>query len=544
MFTPFDKETQEIELPKQFTYPFNYIPHKAAQIACQRLSESIDNIEAWREEVSKGKMFGVLVVKREDGCLGYLSAFSGNILGSNNFDGFVPPIYDMLSPSSFFKCEELNISLINKRVKQMESDKLFVEAREKLESYRCQATEEIEAAKRAMKEAKARRDLMRKSKADPSQLEALIKESQYQKAELKRVQQRHRETLKELEDVFQSYNNDILALKRERKQLSALLQERLFREFVVVNIRGERRDMIEIFSTTAIGFPPAGSGECAAPKLLQYAFLNNLQPICMAEFWRGESPRGEVRIDGSYYPSCLGKCKPILEFMLMGMEVEQDPLLELCTKDMTLDIIYQDDLLMVVNKPSGMLSVPGKSGAPSAESILKEMLSSEDIYIVHRLDMATSGLLIVAKNINSYIELQRMFASREVSKSYEAIVEGEVNEQEGVISLPLALDYLNRPRQRVDFKEGKEAVTRYEVIGRDGSKTRLRLYPLTGRTHQLRMHCAHQMGLGCPIVGDNLYAALRADKTPHQRMCLHARTIEFTYPTSKKRIYLEAKTDF
>lgn len=317
---------------------------------------------------------------------------------------------------------------------------------------------------------------------------------------------------------------------------SAALQLKLFQQFRMLNGLGEVKDLCELFLDTPQGIPPAGAGECAAPKLLQYAFLKTLQPICMAEFWWGDSPKNEVRHHGCFYPACQGKCGPILRFMLKGLDVEENPMAqeEFAEKDLT--ICYEDEYLLVVNKPAGMLSVPGKEKRLSVyEIIRKRYPNATGPLIVHRLDMATSGLLLIAKSTEIHQELQEQFRLRTVKKKYIAWVDGTVESLSGTISLPLSPDYLNRPCQKVDEINGKQATTDYKVLSRENGRTWIAFYPQTGRTHQLRLHAAHISGLNAPIVGDELYGK------PAERLYLHAEEIEFTHPVSKKRIRIEKK---
>ena len=331
-------------------------------------------------------------------------------------------------------------------------------------------------------------------------------------------------------------------MKEERKRRSATLQRWLFEQFKVLNAGGCEKSLLDIFAAHSGIVPPGGAGECAAPKLLQYAYLNSLVPIAVAEFWVGESPQGEVRRDGCFYGACKSKCEPILGFMLQGLDVEENAL-EKGGDISRIDIVYEDEYIVVVDKPSGVLSVPGIMGGTSVQQWLRdEYLHSNELFVAHRLDMATSGLLVAAKSMEVYKELQRQFAGREVEKQYTAILEGVPRQSEGVIELPLAADYENRPRQKVDYVAGKPAVTRYNVIDTlecDGRRCAVVCFePITGRTHQLRLHAAHKDGLDCPIVGDALYG------TAGERLMLHASRITFVHPVIKEQLMLERKSGF
>jgi tRNA pseudouridine32 synthase/23S rRNA pseudouridine746 synthase len=338
------------------------------------------------------------------------------------------------------------------------------------------------------------------------------------------------------------------SLKVRRKQLSEDLQLWLFRQYRMLNARGQEKDLVEIWRSyhasprlqARFPLPPGGSGDCCAPKLLQYAYLHQLHPLCMAEFWMGESPRGEVRHDGHYYPACRGKCLPILTWMLQGLSVDDDPQLAAATLSAPLTKVYADDDIVVVSKPSGLLTVPGRSTRPSVESILRNEGGFYDgPIIVHRLDQDTSGLLVVARNETAYHHLQQQFIRRQIKKRYIALLDGIVSRREGTISLPLRPDPLDRPRQLVDHEHGKPAITTFEVISTEQGRTRIALTPLTGRTHQLRLHCAHQEGLATPIIGDALYG------TPSPtRLCLHAERLSFVHPTTGELLTFELPPDF
>ena len=331
------------------------------------------------------------------------------------------------------------------------------------------------------------------------------------------------------------------------KQMSQDLQTWLFHQYRMMNGLGEVRDLVEIWQDyhssprlrSKYPLPPGGTGDCCAPKLLQYAFLHHLRPVCMAEFWWGDSPKGLIRHHGQFYPACRGKCKPVLTWMLQGLDV--DPHLD--SEQMARqepDIIYEDDTLAVLSKPDGMLSVPGKTDETSVASWAQAQWPGA--MLAHRLDMLTSGLVIVAKTMEAYRQLQAQFADRTVKKKYLAIVMGSPAKEHGVIDLPLSSDPLNRPLQVVDYEHGKRAITEYRVLAgvtkESARYTLLALWPHTGRTHQLRMHCAHADGLGCPIVGDELYGQ-KAD-----RLYLQAQGITFVHPTTGKRMHFELPYPF
>lgn len=532
-------DSDGIELPSEFTYPFHYIPHPLTVMAAREVQDYLASRTDWTEELSEGKMFGVLIVQTPEGKVGYLAAFSGNLAGSNLHSFFVPPVYDLLQPDGFFRIEEANISAINKRIKELESSRQLTEMRTALAECRAQVDRTLADAKQQMKEAKIVREQRRSEGAGEEEQKAMIRESQFQKAEYKRLEKRLKEEMQQQAEELENQEQLIRQLKQERKTRSAALQQKLFEQFRMLNAKGEVKNLCELFKDTPQGTPPAGTGECALPKMLQYAYQHRLKPLAMGEFWCGKSPKEEVRHEGHFYPSCKGKCAPILKHMLIGLQVAKNPLAENVHKDTEPEIVYEDEWLLVVNKPAGMLSVPGKEALNSVYQFLHERYpEATGPMLVHRLDMATSGLLLAAKDKDTHQVLQALFSGRQIKKRYTAILSGTVSTDEGVISLPLCPNLHDRPRQMVSFEHGKPAVTRYKVLERKNGKTLIAFYPLTGRTHQLRVHAAHQQGLSCPIVGDELYGK-RAD-----RLYLHAAELSFTHPISGKDITICREADF
>ncbi len=540
MLHHFTRSIAHIALPDKFTYPFHYTPHPLCVMAADEVQVYLQHQAQWQDELQQGKMFGVLIVQTTEGEIGYLAAFSGILAGKNIHPYFVPPIYDLLQPDGFFKKEEEHISAINHRIRELEEDTSYQECRQALEEETARCSRLLSQAKAKLKAAKELRDCRRQTEQlSESEQAAMIRESQFQKAELKRLERNLKDHLSSLQKETDTYVSQIEALKNERKSRSATLQQQLFKQFRLLNARGEVKDLCSIFAHTVHKIPPAGAGECAAPKLLQYAYSHHYRPVAMAEFWWGNSPKAEIRHHGHYYPACKGKCEPILGHMLQGLEIEENPLLEDNHRTTVLDIIYEDDYLLIVNKPAGMLSVPGKETADSVYSRIRHLYpDATGPLVVHRLDMATSGLLLIAKTKEVHQNLQAQFSNRSIKKRYTALLEGIVSDEEGTIVLPLCLNPLDRPRQIVDKEHGKPAITRYRVLARTESQTLVAFYPLTGRTHQLRVHSAHSLGLHCPIKGDELYGS-KAD-----RLYLHAESLEFTHPVSKEKVTIEVKTDF
>ena len=557
---PFHISSTGTDFPEKMNNPFDYEPHPLCIQICKELQTYLENKKEWREEIDRGKMFGILIVEG-----GYLAAYSGQIGGRSDWDDFVPAVFDYLQPDGYFKTHEAEITHINESILRLEKDERMQKAQTLIADLLAQRQQAIAAFQEKMKEKKAQRDLRRKQgNLSAEEEQAMTKESQFMKAELRRLKKSLAEKTT-LETEYEDYQNNISRLKQLRKQLSDALQQWLFAQFRMLNAEGEEKDLLEIFRDTALEdqpnlsllskraalkmVPPAGSGECCEPKLLQYAFRHHLKPLQMAMFWWGESPKEEIRHHLQFYPACNGKCKPILRWMLP----EVNTMLKHASQPLTLETLYEDRELAVICKPAGMLSVPGKEpGVTSVYSIMRgKYPEATGPLIVHRLDMATSGLMVIAKTEFAYHRLQEQFANHQIQKKYIAIVcakEGSI-QPEGILSLPLMPDYLDRPRQIVNQEQGKEAITEYKVLGNEENDVfgnegnnqhlRLALYPQTGRTHQLRVHCAHREGLNAPILGDPLYGC---EKAP--RHYLHAESIRFTHPLSGKEIFIERKADF
>ena len=646
--------------PRQFTYPFCYEVDPLAEAASEELQHYIATTGLMSAEKGCGKMFGVLVVEYEDeeGALqrGFLAAYSGLLGGRNDWQYFVPPVFDAQQPDGHFKRTEREISAINCEISAIEHDPQYLQSVAQHEETMKRLQAEVEAFKAEVDAAKARRDARRKSGEPLSEEEQaeMVRESQFMKAELRR----RRKAMEQADSTFNTQHSTFLkSLQRKRKQMSDELQRWLFAAYRMLNAKGEERDLIDIFREYTHAMPPAGAGDCCAPKLLQYAYQHRLRPVCMAEFWWGESPASEIRHHLHYYPACRSKCLPILTHMLKGLDVAPNPLAQ---KRHTAEprVLYADEYILVVDKPAGMLSVPGK-----AESVRSEFSDSANISVeeyfaqltigttgvvggagiparttapnysdnnsqcrgqesprllqlptnsqfttnskflkaAHRLDMDTSGLLVLARTEQAYVELQRQFASRETMKRYEAVLSGVPKHivggygipavaianscshlyfygqgirqecrsllrlepfaiqfakySSGCISLPLIADINDRPRQRVDMEHGKPALTLYNIVEvraadantavayttkkADKSLTLVHLYPKTGRTHQLRVHCAHPQGLACPILGDPLYGTERAD-----RMYLHAAELTFRHPITGEPMHFLSPSDF
>ncbi|WP_345953382.1 pseudouridine synthase [Mucilaginibacter sp. PAMB04168] len=549
-----DKLINDIALPERFTFPFFYEPHRLTKIAAAKLQHYLETqteldhnfgLNGNQDGLAIGKMFGVLVVQDTEGKIGYLSAFSGKLAGSNDHVKFVPPVFDMLVENSFFLKEQEIINTINTQVSKIWSDGEYEHLRHDLKQLSAQSEQELAEFKKQLKNNKEIRKKLREqhkhtlNQDDYAQFEAnLIRHSLHDKHQLNVLTQKWKQHLGEVQGKIAQFEAGIETLKNERRERSAALQQQLFEQYVFLNKDGESKSLQEIFSTTIYGKPPSAAGECATPKLLQFAFANGYKPLAMAEFWWGAAPKSEIKKHKQFYPACTGKCKPILGHMLKGMQIDEDPFLQNPGESSKLEIIFEDQYFVVVNKPAGLLSVPGVNIQDSVYSRLKLTWQTIEPLIVHRLDMGTSGLLVVAKTPEAHKHIQKQFLKRTVSKRYTAILSKAIDQAEGEIDLPLRGDFYNRPRQLVCFESGKRSVTRWKLVERQEATTKVHFWPLTGRTHQLRMHSAHELGLNAPIVGDDLYG------TSAERLYLHAAYLEFVHPSTNEKISFDVAEDF
>ena len=537
--------------------PFEYVPDAACEEAFRKLTERIEALKGSDvaadadlcRELAEGKMLGVLIAEDAEGVRHALYAFSGQ-LGDSGFHHpwFVGPVFDYLQPDGYFKTKEADISRQNVEIARFEAGELtrvITEYEHAEKSLDAQVADYKEKCRLAKLERQAKRDA---GVADESELAAMIRQSQFEKAELHRLKRRTAAELEPYAVRLKEARSHLDAMKEKRCADSEALQGWLFDNFRVLNARGEYRSLSEIFATKALKVPPSGAGECCAPKLLQAAYLRGLTPVAMAEYWYGAPKGGEVRRHGEHYPACRGKCLPVLGWMLQGLEIEP-PLSEECRPSDTKEpaILFENRWFCVVDKPSGMLSVPGKGSAVSVQRWLEERYGAErEVKVAHRLDQDTSGLLVAAFGPEAFRLMQKMFAMRKVRKAYVAELEGDFElrgiAREGRIELPLSADWLDRPRQRVDLAEGKEAVTDYEFVGVSEGWSRVLFHPLTGRTHQLRVHSASEVGLGMPIAGDRLYGKHGGHGA--DRLMLHAHRLEFTFPIDGKSYSFEAPLPF
>ena len=550
-FQPFKTNISGISLPEKFTFPFYYEPHELSIIAANELQSYLEKqtdfehnfgLKEKQEGLVIGKMFGVLVCQNQEGEIGYLWAFSGKLAGVNQLSYFVPTIFDMLQEDGFFRKEEEVLNAINRQIEILENSDELQNKKNQLETTKFQALNDIKNQKDKIKRLKVERDEKRNSFTNLSISEIkkleieLSEESKKESILLKKMSKYWNFQIENIQKEVNLLLDEINQLKEERRIKSGALQQKLFSEYSFLNQFGERKSIGEIFNNN----PPAGAGECAAPKLLHYAFEQNLKPIAMAEFWWGQSPKSEIRKHKQFYPACKSKCEPILlTHMLKGLDMENNPFQENPAEGKNIEIIYEDDVLVVINKPAEFLSVPGKFISDSVYQRVKELYpNATGPLIVHRLDMSTSGLMLIAKNEETYVKLQSQFIKRTIKKRYVALLDRVLEANEGIIDLPLRVDLDDRPRQLVCYEHGKSAQTKWEVIEIKDNQTRVYLYPITGRTHQLRVHASHELGLNSPIVGDDLYGK------KGNRLHLHAEQITFIHPILEEEMTIKKEAEF
>lgn len=536
--------------------PFDYIPDRDCEAAFGELLARIARLKESGEphdvrfcrELESGKMLGILVAADGSGARHTLFAFSGQI-GEGGFrhPGFVGPVFDYLQPEGYFKTKEAEISRRNADIALMQKEMERLSA--ELDSAKAEADRAVAAFRERCRLSKESRERKRLSDTLGEEEKAeLIRQSQFEKAELHRLKKRTTSELAPLSAELEEARARLRTMKEERKAESERLQAWLFKEFKVLNALGEERSLGEIFAGTTAGIPPSGAGECCAPKLLQAAYLRGWTPLSIAEYWYGRPKSGEVRRHGEHYPACRGKCLPVLSWMLQGLTVEP-PLDSSLIEERTYEpkILFENEWFCVVDKPSGMLSVPGKGRAVSVLEWLEAKFGPTpagkrgQVKAVHRLDRDTSGLLVFAFGEQAHKTLQGLFAQRKVSKTYVADLEGDYRThglpRTGTVSLPLSPDVYDRPRQKVDPEGGKLAETQYEFTEATSTHSRVIFRPLTGRTHQLRVHAASAQGLGMPILGDTLYGHRQPAAPPSvtaDRLHLHAHRLEFDFPLDNR----------
>lgn len=554
-FQDFKEDVSGIKLPSKFTFPFYYDPHPLTLIAAKELQAYLENqtdfkhnfgLDENQKGTPVGKMFGVLIVQNAKNKLGYLAAYSGSFADKSSPENFVPPVYNVHAQNSFYPKGEIELNAMNKEIEDLEQEEAFLEQQKKLNLKKQFVNEHLKEGKDKLKSTKKDRKIRReKAEEDLNEEdfiffnEKLAEESIQGQLEYKYLSKKLKEDLLIEQNKLEAFTSKIAKLKKERKTKSAGLQQRIFESYQFLNQEKISKKLTEIFPLYKEQKPPAGSGDCSAPKLLQYAFSNNLKPIAMGEFWWGISPKTEIRKHKLFYPACGGRCKPILAHMLEGIEMQENPFLKNPAENKKIDILFEDEAILIINKPHEFLSVPGKEISDSVFSRMKALYpKATGPLIVHRLDMSTSGILILAKTKEAHKFMQRQFIKKTIQKRYVALLDGNIEENEGEINLPLRVDLNDRPRQLVCYEHGKPARTKWKVIERFEGKTRVHLFPITGRTHQLRVHVSHPLGLNTSIVGDDLYGQKGV------RLHLHAEFIEFIHPLTRKKISFTVKAGF
>jgi len=553
-FQHFKEDISGIQVPDKFTFPFYYEPHPLAKVATKEIQEYLVKqtdfehefgIKSVKQKNAIGKMFGVLVVKKTDNSLGYLAAFSGKLADKSLPDKFVPPIFNMRTEGNFYIQGEKKIEKIGAEIQLLKKDENYLSLKKSLKKLSKKIEEDLAAQRKKMKTSKLSRRLQKKeaeSNLDATNFnilnKKLIQESYNDQFYYKELQEYYFYKIEESKTLLADFENKIIGLMALRKKTSAILQNTLFEKYQFLNQFKEQKGILDIFNNPS-SMPPAGAGDCSAPKLLQYAFQHHLTPIALAEFWWGISPNSEIRKHKNFYPSCQSRCKPILNHMLEGIEMNENLIHKNLLKNQELRIVFEDDDIIIVNKPPEFLSVPGKEIKDSVYTRIKQKYpEATGPLIVHRLDMSTSGIIVLTKTKEANKIVQKQFIKRTVKKRYVALLSGKLTKKQGVIKLPLRLDLDDRPRQLVDFINGKKSETNWTVIAHNNNQTRIHFYPITGRTHQLRVHAAHKEGLNIPIKGDDLYG------NKQDRLYLHAEFIEFVHPSSKKEISFTVPADF
>jgi tRNA pseudouridine32 synthase/23S rRNA pseudouridine746 synthase len=541
-FIKFKSDISNYALPEKFTFPFSYEPHPLTVLAAKELQDSLKSSNS-NNEIS-GKMYGILVVKNEIDQLGYLASFSGQDYEGKQAVHFVPPIYNRLEIEGFYKKGEEELDKINQKIKQLDEDQHFKKLMNELKEQSKQSNLELKSEQEKKQKAKAarkekRQDGMVSLSPDAyDQLDEQLRQESINEDYLyKKLNKTWKKKIASIQSQVAFYESKIQQLKKERKKKSTQLQKQIFDQYQFLNAHGKRKGLAEVFEP--IGYPPSGAGDCALPKLLQYAFANLYKPLAMGEFWWGKAPKSELRKEGRFYPACSGKCKPILGHMLKGLKLEEDPLLQYTAEDKVIETLYEDDQIVVIIKPAGLLSIPSKEIKDSVLTRMqKKYPKASGPLLAHRLDKLTSGIMLISKDLESHKYLQKQFMDKTIQKRYCAVLEGKLDAKQGEINLPLSVDEDNRPMQKVDIEKGRKALTQWELVIQNEDRSMVTFIPVTGRTHQLRVHAAHPEGLNSPIVGDVLYG------NKAERLMLHAEYIQFNHPKSHTLLKFEKQASF
>ncbi|MDO6462120.1 RluA family pseudouridine synthase [Granulosicoccaceae sp. 1_MG-2023] len=522
--------------PAVFPSPFSNSPHPLARHAAQLLMQQLQG--RLPEADVCGRMAAVLVVRDGAGQLGWLAGLSGEIPAGA--DGFVPPIDDSDARQASEVAAAEDIAVIDAQISAERESAAYrglLQQIARLETL-------LEADLQRLQTARERNRIARKA----ARAQALAEGDKAAEAALNRASRAEREAIRQCRREGQAQlaapqaaladcERRLEALQTARRRRLALRDRQCFDHYRLRDFRGGQPSLRALYRPSQ---PLPGSGDCAEPRLLHYAATRRWQPLAMASFWWGASPAAEVRHHGRFYPACRGRCGPLLPAQLSGVETEPMPRMALYFDASEPVVIYEDETIVVADKPSGMLSVPGKRTSDSVVTRLQARYGSgTEIMAVHRLDMSTSGVMLLAKSLGAFVHLQKQFSARQVSKRYEAILDGTLRQAQGEISLPLRTDFADRPRQVVCDQHGKAALTRWQRLALENGRSRVAFFPHTGRTHQLRLHAAHPRGLGLPILGDELYG-LNTDLRLH----LHACELRIRHPQDGRALCFSAATPF
>lgn len=553
--TYFDPQPASTEVPVRLASPFAHDPpHSLARRAAEELQLHLRRGDlsgrinlAALDRPGRGKMFGVLVVAAPDGRIGYLRGFSGMLGDRWHLDGFAPPLFDPNARDAFWPAGEAELRALDVRHAELVEGAEPVALRASLAELTARhaaAAAGLRARHDANRQLRhdARRRLAHSALGDDkphAALHALGQESRADDAERRRLDAAHHQERELLASALRALDARRAELEHLRAERSRQLWQQMAYAYVIPNARGEERPLGALFAPEP---PPGGAGDCAAPKLFAHAYRHRLRPLALAEFWWGAPLLIGERHAGAYYPACHSKCGQVLPYMLEGLPVDPAPVLGAAPiHEDEPRLLYEDPWVLVVDKPCGLLSVPGRHD-PLRDSVLVRLRrrhpDATGPLVVHPLEPEMSGLLLAAKDEETHAALQRQFARREADKRYVAWLDGRVTGDQGVVELPLRADFEHRPRHTVDPRHGKRAITEWRVTQRTEARTRVSLLPRTGRTHQLRVHAAHPLGLGAPIVGDRLYGG---DDT---RLMLHAEALTFVHPRTGERIDLECRAPF
>ncbi|MFA0380207.1 pseudouridine synthase [Vibrio sp. 10N.222.54.A3] len=540
----------DLALPTRFTFPYYYTPHPVCEFAMLQLQQSL--VDCGVNETSQGNLYAVLLVQNPTTQgLGYLSAFSGlqldpALVSQLNNIHFVPPAFDskqFQSQNSANLARQLQLSDDIEKLQQSHNlDTLLAE----LEGLKIESAKAIEAFQLAMAANKAQRNELREQanqekalgnlESAANLLKQLGNQSSQEKRDLKALRIEWKQKIAEHQSQIDLIESELKNRKQDHQAVSQQLETQRLSHYRFINQAKQSKNLLELLDgKDAL----EGSGDCCLPKLLNFAFEHGFKPLALSEFWWGLPPTDIIRQHANLYPVCQSKSFEILEHQLSGIELEDNPLIVNPAVGKSFNIVYEDDEIVVVNKPEEFLSVPGKFIEDSVYTRIKARYpDATGPLIIHRLDMSTSGLLILALTAESNKHIQKQFINRTVEKRYTALLDGEITGESGNISLPLRGDITDRPRQLVCHQHGRNAETHWQVVSTHNGKTKVHLYPKTGRTHQLRVHCAHPLGLGVPIRGDDLYGYKR------ERLHLHAGYLKLIHPTTGEWMEFEVPSEF